>query len=320
MDATEYGEDRAMPLQINTPGDFGVALLQSLGAPVTKSNLQFIIAWSNEEGGNWHNGAHFNPLNTTLGAPGATTFNSVGVKAYTSWDQGVAATAATLQNGRYNDIVAALKGGDAAQTAASASSLKTWSGGGYGSILKTIPQASAAADQAMANAGNIGSASAATASTGPSLTAANTIGLQFGGDRLDTGADPADLTDLARILEQRADVVDSLGDGLTRQLATVNWAGPAADSFRTTAGEFSPVLSRDADALRLAAADLRRLADQLQQEIDQLHVIETKVRAWLAANPPVLGIPAPWPPSNLPPTGDPQWRDVQRAFAAVGVT
>ena len=116
-------------LQIDTPGDFGVALLQEVGAPVTKSNLQFIIAWSNEEGGHWHNGAHFNPLNTTLNEPGATTFNSVGVKAYGSWDQGVAATAATLQNGRYNDIVAALQGGNAAQTAASATSLKTWSGG-----------------------------------------------------------------------------------------------------------------------------------------------------------------------------------------------
>jgi hypothetical protein len=308
-----------MPLQINTPGDFGVALLQKLGAPVTKSNLQFIIAWSNEEGGHFHNGAHFNPLNTTLNEPGATTFNSVGVKAYGSWDQGVAATAATLQNGRYNDIVAALKGGDAAQTAASATSLKTWSGGGYGSILKTIPQASAAADVALANAGNIGTATGTTAPAAPSGTAASTIGLQFGGERMDTGADPADLTDLARILEQRAEVVDGLNDGLTKQLAAVNWAGPAADSFRATAGEFSPVLSRDADALRLAAADLRRLADQLQQEIDQLHVIETKVRAWFAANPPTLGIPAPWPASNLPPTGDPRWRDVQRAFATIGV-
>jgi uncharacterized protein YukE len=306
-----------MPLQINTPGDFGVALLQKLGAPVTKSNLQFLIAWSNEEGGHFHNGAHFNPLNTTLNEPGATTFNSVGVKAYTSWDQGVTATAATLQNGRYNDIVAALKGGDAAQTAASASSLKTWSGGGYGSILRTIPQASAAADQALANAGMVGTSSDTTAPAAPSGTAGGTIGLQFGGERMDSATDPADLSDLARILEQQADVVDSLGDGLTRQLAAVNWAGPVADSFRTAAGEFSPVLSRDADTLRLVAADLRRLADQLQQEIDQLRVVEAKVRAWYVANPPP--IPAPWPASNLPPTGDPRWRDVQRAFASVGV-
>jgi hypothetical protein len=240
------------------------------------------------------------------------------VKAYTSWDQGVAATAATLQNGRYNDIVAALKGGNAAQTAASAASLQTWSGGGYGSILKTIPQASGAADQALANAGIVGSSSG-TVGAAPSGAGAGAIGLQFGGERLDTGADPSDLTDLARILDQRADVVVSLGDGLTRQLAAVNWAGPAADSFRNGAGEFAPVLSRDADALRLAAADLRRLAAQLQQEIDQLHVIEAKVRAWFAAHPPALGIPAPWPASSLPPTGDPRWRDVQRAFAAVGV-
>ena len=315
-----------MALQIDTPGDFGVALLQKLGAPVTKSNLQFIIAWSNVEGGHWHNNAHFNPLNTTQPEPGYTMTGSQGnIGSYVDWTQGITATAATLNNGRYNDIVAALQGGNAAETGVNAASLKTWSGGGYGNILKTLPQAAPAADQALAKAGIAGtnpsgtvSASSTPAATSPS--AQTTSMLQFGGEALDTGTDPASLTDLARILEQRAEVVNSLGDGLTRQLAGVNWTGPAADTFRAGAGDLAPVMARDADALRTAAADLRRLADQLQTEITHLRAIETKVRAWFAANPPGLGIPPPWPQSNLPPTGDPGWRDVERAFAAIGVS
>jgi hypothetical protein len=309
-----------VPLQINTPGDFGVALLQQLGAPVTKSNLQFIIAWANEEGGNWHNAAHFNPLNTTLMEPGATSMNSVGVKAYTSWEQGLAATSATLRNGRYNDIVAALQGGNAAQTAATTSGLVTWSGGGYGSILRGIPGASAAADQALANAGNVGSPVAGSGnptSTQPGSPSAGTV--QFGMEAVDTGADPADLSDLARILNQRADLVVGLGDGLTRQLAAAKWAGPAADTFRTETGQFAAVLSRDADTLRAAASDLNRLSGQLQQEIDHLRAVENKVRAWFAVNPPGVGPPPPWPASDLPPTGDPRWRQVEQAFAAIGV-
>ncbi len=303
-----------MTLQINTPGDFGVALLQQMGAPVTKSNLQFIIAWAHEEGGNWNNAAHFNPLNTTLDQPGATSMNSVGVKAYTSWDQGVGATAATLHNGRYNDIVAALQGGNAAQTAVSAASLRTWSGGGYGTIIQNIPGAAGAADQALANAGNVGAGT--ISATTPTTTQTP---LQYGMEQLDTGADPAELTDLARILNQRADVVVAIGSGLTQALAAATWAGPAADAFRSDAADLTPNLSRDADALRMASSDLSRLADQLQQEIDRLRVVETKVRAWFAANPPGVGIPPPWPANDLPPTGDPRWRDVQRAFAPLGV-
>jgi uncharacterized protein YukE len=303
----------AMPLQINNPGDFGVALLQRLGAPVTKSNLQFLIAWSNEEGGNWHNAAHFNPLNTTLMQPGAVSMNSVGVKAYTSWDQGIGATVATLHNGRYDDIVAALQGGNAAQTAVSAAGLRTWSGGGYGTIMQTIPGASSAADQALANAGTIGSGGTVPVAPPSQPT------LQFGTEPLETVADPVDLSDLARILDQRADVVATLADGLNKQLAAATWSGPAADAFRSDTGELVPTMSHDADTLRWQASDLRRLGNQLQQELDRLRVVEAKVRAWLAAHPPGSGLPAPWPANDLPPTGDPRWRDVEHAFAPLGV-
>jgi uncharacterized protein YukE len=302
-----------MALQIDTPGQFAVSLLHGLGAPVTVSNVQFIIAWANEEGGNWHNAASFNPLNTTLSAPGAVSMNSVGVKAYTSWDQGVAATVATLKNGRYDDIVAAFQGGNASVDAVSAAGLRTWSGGGYGTIMRSIPGAAAAAQQAVAAAGGAG------AGTTSGLSLSGTTGPARAG--LLT---PDDLNNLARVLDQRADGVDNLVERLATAVDTATWSGPTADAFRQSAQPLEATVRADADALRAAASDLGRLADQLQQEIDQLRMIEDKVRAWLAANPTgatgtgLVAIPSPWSATNLPPTADPRWRDIQAAFTSAG--
>jgi uncharacterized protein YukE len=295
-----------MPLQINTPGDFAVALCQQLGAPVTQSNLQFLIAWEKEEGGNWNNAARYNPLNTTMGAPGATSMNSVGVKAYTSWDQGLASTVAALRNGLYNDILADLRAGNAAQTAVNAAGLRTWSGGGYGSIARSIPGAAGEAQQALANAGGVGSPA-----TGPLQTAMPTASAIM---------DPADLTDFARMLDQRADAINTLAERLSRQLGGASWAGPSAEAFRNEADQFAPVLPSDADSLRGAASDLRRLADALQQELANLRVIEDNARAWFALHPSASSsLSPPWPETDLPATGDPRWRDVQRAFATAGI-
>ena len=86
-------------------------LLKSLGVPVTDANVQSLVKWENKEGGNWNNTASYNPLNTTQNEPGAKSMNSVGVKAYTSWQQGFQATVETLKNGYYPDILAALMSG-----------------------------------------------------------------------------------------------------------------------------------------------------------------------------------------------------------------
>ena len=69
------------------------------------------------EGGHWKNTADYNPLNTTLNRPGAKSMNSVGVKAYTSWEQGLDATISTLtgasaQSRGYTALVDALKKGN----------------------------------------------------------------------------------------------------------------------------------------------------------------------------------------------------------------
>jgi peptidoglycan hydrolase CwlO-like protein len=109
-----------------TPFTWAQALLQDLGMPVTSANLAAVTAWEMAEGGHWHNSAHYNPLNTTMREPGATSMNSVGVKSYTSWAQGFTATIATLHDGYYADILAALQNGTDAQAVADAVAASPW--------------------------------------------------------------------------------------------------------------------------------------------------------------------------------------------------
>lgn len=127
-------------LNVQTPQDFASAVLSYMGIDPTQSDIDFIVAWSAREGGNWGNTASYNPLNTTLQMPGSTVMsggNSAGVQAYTSWAQGIQATAQTLQNGDYGQIVAALQSGnpDTANSNGTLSSeLETWSGRGYSQV------------------------------------------------------------------------------------------------------------------------------------------------------------------------------------------
>lgn len=93
-------------------GQWAKALLDELGLPRSKGAVYSLKQWARAEGGHWNNTAHYNPLNTTQEAPGATAMNSVGVKAYGSWDQGLKATVQTLKNGNYDGILKALHRGD----------------------------------------------------------------------------------------------------------------------------------------------------------------------------------------------------------------
>jgi hypothetical protein len=81
------------------------------------------------EGGRWYNHARYNPLNTTTPEPGYTALGSLGIGAYVSWDQGFAATIATLYNGDYQNIIAALKAGNNAQAVAEAVAASPWGTG-----------------------------------------------------------------------------------------------------------------------------------------------------------------------------------------------
>jgi hypothetical protein len=92
-----------------TDDDFYKSVLKCLGAEPTKSNMLFMYAWRQAEGGKAKN----NPFNTTFKMPGATSYNSVGVKNYETPEKGIEATCKTLKNGRdkygYDKIIDGLK-------------------------------------------------------------------------------------------------------------------------------------------------------------------------------------------------------------------
>jgi hypothetical protein len=120
------GTNNGPPL---TDSNFIAAVLAGIGAPNTPANQQSMSAWIRHEGGGGKN----NPLNTTEPEPGATDFNSVGVKNYVSGSQGVEATIATLMGGGYSDVVGALRSGNGLCGQAWFG-LSRWSGGGYSQV------------------------------------------------------------------------------------------------------------------------------------------------------------------------------------------
>ena len=111
------------------------ALLVAMRLPVTADNVAAVTAWEMAEGGHWYNTAYYNPLNTTQSMPGATVFNSVGVKAYTSWKQGLQATVITLKNGYYGGIIEALRRGNDSTAVAAAVGASPWGTGNFSHLL-----------------------------------------------------------------------------------------------------------------------------------------------------------------------------------------
>ena len=113
------------------PGDGATAggtawarsLLAAGGWPATSCNTGAIVAWERAEGSTraWHNF-----LDTTLREPGSHPVNSVGVQAYPSVQEGLAATVATLRGGPYGPILAALAAGNNAQAVADAVADSPW--------------------------------------------------------------------------------------------------------------------------------------------------------------------------------------------------
>lgn len=108
-----------------TDVNFYEKLLELLGAPVTEENLKFLFAWRQAEG----KGGKNNPFNTTWKYGNYTDFNTVGVKNYSTKEEGMVATLKTLLNGRYDCIVNGLKNNIGAEKIAECSSLETWGTG-----------------------------------------------------------------------------------------------------------------------------------------------------------------------------------------------
>ena len=103
-----------------TQEDFAKAVITGLGGKATPQAIQDMVYWEGKEGGNWSNTAKYNPLNTSYQSSGSINYNTgkagSGVQAYSSWQQGVNATIATLTGANagargYTDITKALTGG-----------------------------------------------------------------------------------------------------------------------------------------------------------------------------------------------------------------
>ncbi|MHB2020529.1 MAG: peptidoglycan-binding domain-containing protein [Candidatus Xenobia bacterium] len=118
---------------IHNQTDFARQLLQRMGAPVTDANVKSLTRWEQREGGHWNNTAQFNPLNTSMPMAGSHTRNRAGVKAYSSWDQGLEATAKTINLPAYRDIATGLMSGHGLSHGYYRG-LRTWSAGSYASI------------------------------------------------------------------------------------------------------------------------------------------------------------------------------------------
>ena len=111
--------------------EWASSLLSALGAPASDANVAALMTWSRFEGGHWKNSAAFNPLNTTLDRPGASSMNAVGVKRYGSWEQGIDATVSTLLGNRskergYSAIVDALRSDAGTSAVLSAVNQSAW--------------------------------------------------------------------------------------------------------------------------------------------------------------------------------------------------
>lgn len=142
---------------------FASQTLARLGIPNTQANVAKFVTWINAEGGNWNNTARYNPLNTTLAKPGATSINSDGVKAYTSWEQGYEATVQTLKLPAYADVLKTLRSGSTAafEQAVNASP--------WGTQFSGVPTASGNAEKSVEEEGVTPLANKAASAVGSAL-------------------------------------------------------------------------------------------------------------------------------------------------------
>jgi len=161
----------------HTRTEFAHDLLARLGFRVTRANTRALLAWMQAEGGS----ASYNPLNTTQPAAGASNYNSVGVKNYTSYNQGLTATAQTLRNGHYGPILRALRAGKSAMDVARAVAKTPW-GTGSG-VVRVLGGHVESGDTKVAGGGgahasNAGLSDVVTGAAGP---LAGFVGGLFGG-------------------------------------------------------------------------------------------------------------------------------------------
>lgn len=121
---------------LDTHAGWARGLLAADRLPQTGCNVSAVLEWEAREGGGFGNQAHYNPLNVNPG-PGAgwPGYNATGAWAFPDAATGLRYTVATLNNGYYGGILAALRAGNSAQAVCNAIMASPWAASRYGGTL-----------------------------------------------------------------------------------------------------------------------------------------------------------------------------------------
>jgi hypothetical protein len=128
----------SVPVAGSSETAFISAALADLGAPDSTANQRSLASWFPHEYPSWPPWASNNPMSSTMPMTGSTAYNYLpgggSVQNYPTAAEGAQATAATLNDGYYPAIVAALRSGGGICGGGFASELLTWSGNGYSEV------------------------------------------------------------------------------------------------------------------------------------------------------------------------------------------
>jgi hypothetical protein len=121
---------------LSTRVSWARAFLKADHLPRTRCNLNAVTAWELREGGGFGNQAAGNPLNVNP-PPGTPWpgYHAIGAWAFPDAATGLRYTVATLNNGYYPGILAALRRGNNAQRVCDAIMASPWAASHYGGTL-----------------------------------------------------------------------------------------------------------------------------------------------------------------------------------------
>lgn len=129
--------------RVSSPREqWAVDFLRALGNEQPSADtIAFVVAWQTEEGTT----ARYNPLATSQDMPGATLFNSHGVKNYATHEDGIEATVKTLHYSYtgYADILTGLRTNNPALALAGLSASPWAAEAGYGERVRGLWEGSA---------------------------------------------------------------------------------------------------------------------------------------------------------------------------------